>query len=138
MIYTGMRLGELQAVKKENVFLSKNYMIGGIKPDAGKNREIIIAEKIKPLVEKLYESGKTKLLHMNENNFYSAYYETLERVAIKRKTPHCCRHTFLTKMAERGVQPGIITEIAGHENYQTTMGYTHISLEEKLNAVNKL
>ena len=29
-------------------------------------------------------------------------------------------------------------ETGGHEEYQTTMGYTHIRLAEKLEAVNKL
>jgi site-specific recombinase XerD len=32
----------------------------------------------------------------------------------------------------------IIKEAAGHVDYSTTMGYTHIQLSEKLKAVNEL
>ena len=32
-----------------------------------------------------------------------------------------------TLVAEAGVQPAVITETAGHEDYFTTIGYTHIS-----------
>lgn len=38
---------------------------------------------------------------------------------------------------ERGVAPAVITAILGHEDYSTTLGYTHISLDEKLAGVNK-
>ena len=57
MIYTGMRYGELYGIKKENIYLDKNYMIGGIKTDAGINREIAIGYKIKPVIKKFYQEA---------------------------------------------------------------------------------
>lgn len=120
MIYTGMRLGELQALRKENVYHEESYMIGGIKTEAGIDRQIVIAKKIKPIVSQFYESGKRKLLEMAEDRFYEQYYEVLEQARTRRLTPHCCRHTFATLMAEAGTQPAIIKDIAGHENYQTS------------------
>lgn len=138
MIYTSMRYGELYKIYKVNVFLDKNYMIGGIKTDAGIDREIGIADKIKPIVEKFYNRGKKKLLEMNENTFYERYYKTLERLEIPEKKPHCCRHTFGTLMARAKVQPAIIQSAIGHEKYETTMQYTHIPLSDKLEAINKI
>lgn len=29
MLYSGMRSGEIRTIKKENIFLDENYMIGG-------------------------------------------------------------------------------------------------------------
>lgn len=138
MIYTGMRFGELSTIKKENVFLDKKYMIGGIKTNAGIDREIPIADKILPIVKKLFESGNKKLLEIPEKLFYNKYHATIERLKIRSLNPHCCRHTFSSLMAQAGIQPAIITETAGHEDYSTTMLYTHIQLEEKIKAVNKL
>ena len=66
------------------------------------------------------------------------FHETLKRLKIRPITPHSCRHTFASLMAEASVQTGIISETAEHESYSTTMIYTHISLKEKLNAVNKI
>jgi len=136
MIYTGMRYGEISTIFLENIFLDKKYMIGGIKTDAGKNRVIAIPEKIFDIVTNLYHKGNIKLLEMPEAIFYSKYKDTLERSKVRQLNVHCCRHTFSTMMAEAGVQPAIIKEAAGHKNYSTTIGYTHISLNDKLEAVN--
>ena len=136
MIYTGMRYGELNELLKQNIFLDKSYMIGGIKTDAGVDRQIVIADKIKPIIERIYGSCKKKLLEMSEKLFYEQYYDALDRAKVRRLTPHCCRHTFATRMAESGAQPAIIKEMAGHENYSTTLQYTHISLVKKLAAAN--
>ncbi|MEG2857237.1 MAG: tyrosine-type recombinase/integrase [Clostridia bacterium] len=138
MIYTGMRYGEISTIKKGNVHLEERYMIGGIKTEAGIDREIPICEKIYPIVEKVYIAGNKKILEMHEKVFYNSFYVTLERLGIRKLNPHCCRHTFATLMANSGVQPAIITETIGHEDYSTTMQYTHIHIEEKLKAVNGL
>lgn len=138
MIYTGMRFGEISTIKLENVHLAERYMIGGIKTDAGIDREIPINERIFPIVQKLYEHNEKKLLEMHEKVFYNQYYTVIEQLGIRRLNPHCCRHTFFTLMADAGVQPAVITETGGHEDYSTTMQYTHIKLDKKLEAVNKL
>lgn len=138
MIYTGMRYGEISTIEKENIFIEDRYMIGGIKTDAGKNRQILISEKIAPIVEKFYNSCSEKLLEMSEEEFYSNFKSTLTEAGTRPLTPHCCRHTFATLMAKAEIQPSIIKEAAGHANYSTTLGYTHIPLKTKLEAVNKI
>lgn len=138
MIYTGMRFGELAKLTKDSVHLDNRYIIGGIKTDAGINREIPICEKIYPIVAKIYERTSEKLLDMHEKVFYNNFYVTLERLGIRKLSPHACRHTFATMMANANIQPAIITATAGHEDYSTTLQYTHIPLEEKLKAVNSL
>ncbi|MGI5935220.1 MAG: tyrosine-type recombinase/integrase [Oscillospiraceae bacterium] len=138
MIYTGMRYGELAKITKDNIYLNEQYMIGGIKTDAGINRTIPINDRILPIVKKFYNANKKKLLEMHEKVFYNTYYATLERLGIRRLNPHCCRHTFATMMALAEIQPAIITATAGHSDYQTTLQYTHIPLSEQLKAVNSL
>ena len=137
LIYTVMRLGELQQLKKENIDLSERVMIGGIKTEAGIDRRIVIANKILPIVTEFYNRQK-KLLEMQEKDFYAEYYAALERASARKLTPHCCRHTFATLMAESGAQPAIIKTIAGHEKYETTLHYTHLSLESLLTAIDQI
>lgn len=139
MIYTGMRYGEISTILKENINLEKRYMIGGIKTEAGKNREILIPKKIYKIVEEKYNQNKTKLLEMSEEDFYTNFNDTIKRLGLRPVlSPHCCRHTCATLMAQAGVHPSIIKEIMGHKNYSTTLGYTHISLKSKLDAANKI
>ena len=138
MIYTGMRYGEISTILKENIHLDERYMIGGIKTEAGKNRQILIAEKIVPIMEKLYSKSKKLLVEMSEEEFYLRFKDSIKIASVRPLTPHCCRHTFATLMAKNNVHSSIIKEAAGHANYSTTLGYTHIPLETKLEAVNKL
>lgn len=138
MIYTGMRMGEILQILTENVHLEERYMIGGIKTESGKNRQILIPEKIAPIVEKVCDHSQRYLLKMDRDAFYNKFYESIEKAGVRRLTPHCCRHTFATLMAKSNVHSSIIKEAAGHANYSTTLGYTHIPLETKLEAVNKI
>lgn len=138
LIYTGMRYGELATLEKKNIFIKERYMIGGIKTQAGIDREIPIADKILPIVTKFYLQNSKALLEMPEKVFYNEYRATLMRLNMRELKPHCCRHTFSTLMANKGIQPAVIKETAGHEDYSTTMIYTHIKLDEKLKAVNSL
>lgn len=139
MIYTGMRYGEISTIKKCNIFIAEHYMIGGIKSEAGTDREIPICDKIFPIVESLYNANKKKLLEMPEKMFYTNFYLALERLNIRKLAPHCCRHTTATALANAEVAPAIIIAILGHEDYTTTLkNYTHIKISEMLEAVNKL
>lgn len=137
MIYAGLRFGELP-IPKENIHLDEQYMIGGIKTDAGTDRTIPIADIILPVVRYFYDINKRKLLEMNQDNFYRKYWDTIKRIGVRELNPHCCRHTYFTRLASAGIQPGVITAAGGHTSYQTTLGYTHIPLEDLLKAVNKI
>jgi integrase len=138
MIYTGMRYGEYSIVTKENVNLKEKYIVGGIKTDAGINRVIPLADCIIPIVKELYEQGEKKLLEIPEKKWYSTYYFVLEQLGIRRLNPHCCRHTTATALAAANVPPAVITAIMGHEDYSTTLIYTHMPLNDLLSAINKI
>jgi hypothetical protein len=138
MCYAGLRYGELAKLPKENIHLDGQYMIGGIKTAAGIDRTIPIADKVLPIVRHFYNKNKKKLLEMNQDNFYNRYWDTIHRLGLRELSPHCCRHTYFTNMAEADIQPGVITAAGGHTSYQTTLGYTHISVKKLLEAVNKI
>jgi integrase len=58
------------------------------------------------------------------------------RLGLDGWTPHEMRHSYLSELARRGVPVKILQELAGHENYQTTMNiYVHVSEEDKKNAI---
>ena len=67
------------------------------------------------------------------------YYKTLETVpGVRKLTPHCCRHTYITRLQAKGVPMEFIARLAGHSDIMTTDGYAHTSLTTLAEAVSAL
>lgn len=141
MMYTGMRAGEMLKMRSENVHIDLHYMTGGIKTVKGMKRKIIIPDKLIPVLQFLIAEAKNgKILYYNPpNEFYTDWKEARARLGIREElTPYCCRHTYITRLTALKVSPAMLQELAGHEDYDTTLIYTHLSVEDRLEEVNKL
>lgn len=139
MCYAGLRYGEVSTILLENIHLDEGYMIGGIKTEAGIDREIPIHNRIKPVIEALAYHRKKKLMEMNEDNFYTSYWQMVSRTGIRPLPPQTCRHYYFSSLTAAGVQSGIIAETGGHASFVTTMkNYVRIPLEDKIKAVNSI
>jgi site-specific recombinase XerD len=141
MLYTGMRTGEMLGMKAENIHLQEHYMTGGIKTKKSQNRRIIIPTKIEPIISDLIAHAKTEKItsYSDETYFYDDWAAMQERLNLNKKlVPYCCRHTYVTNCTNLGVSPAMLQELTGHEDYETTLNYNHISVGERFNAVNAL
>lgn len=141
LLATGMRIGELFSLPLEDYH--KTYVIGGSKTEAGKNRVIPIRpdgrEHFKyfanqangPLLLSGYTGQKVYANYRNRD-----YYPLLDRLGIKRKSPHATRHTYTSRAVKEGMPPEILQKILGHANYSTTADvYTHIDIETLVKSV---
>ena len=63
----------------------------------------------------------------------------MEQLGINR-TPHCCRHTCISMLAEAGINQTIIKKIAGHSGAMTLTEkvYTHFDIKELVDAINRI
>lgn len=139
MCYSGLRFGELATIKLSDVHLDENYMVGGIKSEAGKNREIPIHSRIKPLIAELVLKNKFTLYEQTSHTFLRYYNACIKELPVRHLPSHTCRHYFFSRMTAAGIQGGIIAEVGGHADYLTTLkNYVRISLSDKLKAVNKI
>ena len=145
LLYTGLRIGELLDIKKENVFLKERYMIGGKKTNAGKNRIIPIHKRILPLVEYHFNRSTCPYLIMNNKgaklqyvSFMKTYWSAFLSDTGVKHTPHDTRHTFISNMDRTNVNRIILKRIVGHSNKDVTENYTHKNIEELIEAVDKL
>ena len=130
MLYTGMRYGEISTISPDNIHLEEGYLTGGIKTEAGKHGEIILINKIKPVVQDIL-LPENRVARIGKEGFRKAYDKMQSAAGIKRHTVHECRHTTATLLAEAGVQPAIIAAIMRHTNYSQTLEYTHITRTTK-------
>ena len=139
MIFAGLRYGEVSTILLENIHLQERYMIGGIKSEAGIDRIIPINRKLIPVLKILMAQQRKKLLEMNEDNFYSTYWETIDRLGVSHLTPHSCRHTYFTMMADKQVPTALIAQAGGHADFDTTYkNYVHTPIEKLVEAVDKI
>lgn len=144
LLYSGMRADELLSVYTENIFLNDNYFIGGLKTEAGINREIPIHPTVKHLYEKYYNpNNKFLFMQPNGNKIDYDYYLYHYRQNFKKLHPyisthtaHDCRHTLRNELEKLNIKQVIINSILGHSNENVGQDiYTHISIEEKLEAI---
>lgn len=141
MLYTGIRPGELMTILKENVHLEEHYMTGGIKTEKGKRRKIILPDKIIPVLKWMIQHENKNLIayYGDKSNFYDIWREKRKVLQIREViTPYCCRHTYITRLTALKVSPAMLKELAGHEDYDITLEYTHLSIADRLEEVNKL
>lgn len=139
MSYTGMRIGELYKVEKQNIHIDERYMIGGEKSAAGIDREIPLSMSIINVVKHFYEINSRGLVQRNLWGFYEDYWNTLERLGIRELPPQTCRHTYFTMMAQREVHPALIAAMGGHAQYETAIdNYNRLPLNDKISAADKL
>lgn len=143
-LYTGCRAEEILFIYNKNIFLEKDYFVGGIKTQAGINREIPIHPKIKSIFIKYYNPKNEFLFMMpngNRANYDYYLYHYKENFINKHKflnhhTAHECRHTLRTELEKLNIKQVIINSIIGHSNENVGQDvYTHISIEEKIEAI---
>lgn len=144
--YTGCRAEELLFLYSKNIFLEENYFITGLKTEAGTNRIVPIHTLIKHIIEKYYNKTNQFLFISQTGNkmSYATYMQRYKRFKEKYpefegRTAHCGRHSVETELQKLNVKSTIINSILGHKNGNVPDDvYNHISIEEKIEAINLL
>jgi integrase len=139
-IYSSWRPDELAILERANVDLENGTMKGGIKTEAGIDRIIPIHSKIRSFVEYYYkESEGCKFLFndfdgqqgtsMTYDKYRGRFKKVMERFKLEGYTPHCTRHTFITKAKGAKLDEYAIKYIVGHAIDDITEAvYTHRDL----------
>lgn len=165
-LYTGLRIGEICALKWNNIDLDRkiiyvNETIERIynkkshktklitdKPKTQKSiREITISNKLyqilKPL-KKQYEETDFFLTgestkYIEPRNYDYIYKRILKECRIKPYKFHTIRHTFATECIEVGMDIKALSEILGHSSVNVTLNrYVHSSFKMKKKFLEKL
>lgn len=122
-IYTGLRFSELKNLSADDVH--DDYInIRQAKTAAGV-RMVPLSDKVKSLLP---------IPHIPSHTAFDRHF----KIAAPDHVIHDTRHTFITLMTEKGVDPRIIKAIVGHKLNDITAHYTHISLQTMIDAVNMI
>ncbi|HEY91759.1 MAG TPA: tyrosine-type recombinase/integrase, partial [Dehalococcoidia bacterium] len=147
-LHAGIRVSELINLKFTNVDLRSGCM--RITRKGNKEQYLHLnTETVKVLAK--YITNRPKAL--NGKFFGGPGSKSLDRTAIYRlirrylylagihkgkRGPHLLRHTFCTRLHQKGVDPLVIRDLAGHKSIATTMRYIKIENQEQVAAIGKL
>lgn len=144
MCYTGFRISEFLELTPFDY--KENFLIGGKKTEAGRNRLVPVHSKIKPYIDKWAAKKGETIICKDDGKPYSAkyfrekcYYPALEQAGVRKLTPHATRHTLATRLAAAGTRPEDIQRILGHADYDVTANtYIHQDEDMLLDAISKI
>lgn len=156
LLYTGMRSGELMALKWSDVDLKNDiinvkhsvsrqqghYGIGTTKNK--KDRNIAIVPELKTILLKLHKEFKSIYIiagnkdFMRPSTFLRHYKDFFDTSNINYRSPHKCRHTLGTNLLENGANIRAVQDTLGHAKVTTTQKYTHVDNEKLKENINKL
>ena len=141
LFYTGMRRGELLALKQKNIDLDNNTIkiCESLNPDNGSNATVPKTNKSNRII-KIMEIVKSILLkYQNKDCIFGL--ETINPTTLQRKCDLACkkanidknirihdlRHSFASMCVNANVPIEILSEYLGHENKSTTWDtYSHL------------
>lgn len=157
---TGLRLGEICALKTDHINMSKRVIVieqtvQRIKSEkdecktelmvtrpktANSNREVPICDILFTILDKALP-GDQYLVNGNrvmEPRTYQYYFHrVLDDLSIQDRTFHSLRHTFATNCIASGMDPKCLCELLGHSDVKITLNrYVHPSMAQKMNQLN--
>ncbi|MBO4823255.1 MAG: site-specific integrase [Clostridia bacterium] len=157
-LYTGLRIGELLALKFSDIDFNKSIMyisktchdsLNGRIIETPKtnssNRIIPLPRQILGLIKELKREAYSEYLiaDLDKPVAVRSYQRTFElllkKLNIQHKGFHSLRHTFATRALECGMDVKTLSELLGHKNTSITLNrYVHSMLEHKTDMMNKL
>lgn len=157
LYYTGMRIGELEALTAADLDLSANtvtidktyHLIGGegvvTSPKTQKaNRTItmpgFLTERIKAHESRIYGLTPSTRLFTASHSSYARQLEThIKKADVKRIRLHDIRHSHASLLIEMGFSALLVSERLGHENVSTTLNiYSHLFPSKQSEVADKL
>lgn len=164
-LYTGMRIGEICALKWEDIDLNKRiiyvrHTLQRIYIDKKNTKIIIDAPKSEksirniPMSNMIYTKLKSMRENFSKNDFFLTgdsksfmeprgyqytFKKMLKECKIAERNFHCLRHTFATDCISVGMDVKSLSEILGHSDVSITLNrYVHSSDKIKKRYLEKL
>jgi integrase len=148
---TGMRHGEVLGLSWDDVDLEKKQIIVRAEcSKSGRSRTIpmnsVLYDVLRKLKLKSNGTGGKVFLYEDPSmgkerpvkTVRRAFTQACRRAGINNFRFHDLRHTFATRLIDRGADPVSVKNLLGHANLKTTEIYLHSSLSQMKKAVDLL
>jgi integrase len=142
---TGLRYGELASLEWASIDLQAcSLTVTGRTAKSAKTRHVPLnAEAIDMLTRWRPEKQRKGLVFTNPNgsrigSVKTAWGGVLKAAGITEFRWHDLRHSFASKLVQRGVALPVVRELLGHGDFKLTLRYAHLDDKQKIDAVARL
>jgi integrase len=140
---TGLRTGEMFTLRWAQVDFEKS-ILNVFAPKTQKTRAVPINSEARKVLEAWALGRKSEFVFYNLEagkplvDLKSGFGRACRKAEIDGVSWHTLRHTFASRLVNRGVDMVTVQQLLGHSAITVTMRYTHTNLDSKHAAVAKL
>jgi len=140
---TGLRIGDIFSLRWANVDLEKD-ILNVFVAKTQKLRTVPINGEARKVLEYWALGKRNEFVFYNPEtgtpfvDLKAGFGLACRKSGIEGVTWHTLRHTFATRLVDRGVDIVTVQQLLGHSTITVTMRYTHTNLDSKRAAVAKL
>jgi integrase len=140
---TGLRTGEIFTLRWSDVDFEKS-ILNVFAPKTQKTRAVPINSEARKVLEAWALGRKSEFVFYNLEtgkplvDLKSGFGRACRKAGIDGVSWHTLRHTFASRLVNRGVDIVTVQQLLGHSAITVTMRYTHTNLDSKHAAVAKL
>jgi len=140
---TGLRIGDVFSLRWSQVDLETN-ILNVFAAKSGKVTEVPINAEVRKVLEYWLLGKRNDFVFYNPESgkpfvdLKAGFALACRKAGISGVTWHTLRHTFASRLLDRGVDIVTVQQLLGHSTVTVTMRYAHTNLESKRAAVAKL
>lgn len=140
---TGLRIGEIFTLRWSDVDLEKN-LLNVFAPKTQKIRAVPLNGDARKVLEYWALGKRNEFVFYNPEtgkpfvDLKAGFGLACRKAGIEGVTWHTLRHTFASRLLNRGADIVTVQQLLGHSTVTVTMRYTHTNLDSKRAAVAKL
>ena len=149
--YAGLRASEIAALKLGNVFDEEGnartqFTLSISQSKGGKTRTVYVNQRLRRALAEysaglnqsdpnrpLFESQKGG--HFSANTMCQLFLDIYKACGFEHASSHSGRRTFITKLANTGVNVRLLAALAGHRHISTTQRYIDVNDAQLARAV---
>ena len=148
----GMRVKEVAALKVGDVYgrdgkVRDTINLSARQTKGSSARSVILSKKLRGLLSKYYahlpkQHSSFPLIysqkshkHFSPNSLCQVFARIYAAAGIKGASSHSGRRTFITELANKGINAKVLMKLAGHKHLSTTQRYIDVNDQMLKNAV---
>jgi integrase len=143
LLDTGLRTGEALDLQPRD-FAPETRMISQWRTKGDLPRSVPVTGRVQEIIEgriKLTEGRTSRLFPFPRSRLRYGWERARSHMGLAddpQFVPHACRHTFCSRLVQRGVGLRTVQELAGHKTIGVTMRYAHLAPENLTAAIRVL